>query len=127
MAEFHKYNAPFNHLLKSPNGLVGQYLRDRGKKLTALAKAQVGVDTGDLKKSISYQLTTSYGSLAVKVTAADKKALMHHNGTRPHIIKPKRAQTLRFKQHGKIVYAKIVHHPGTKPNRFLTDNLPKVI
>lgn len=127
MATFEKYDVPFNRLLKHPDDLVGTYLKKRGARLTALAKAQVGVDTGDLKKSISYKIITLHGSLAVRVTAADKKAMMHHEGTRPHIIRPRRKQTLRFKQHGKIVYAKVVYHPGTRPNRFLTDNLPKVI
>jgi hypothetical protein len=53
--------------------------------------------------------------------------LMHHQGTRPHIIVPRRAQTLRFYSRGRIVYSKLVHHPGTKPNRYLTDNLRRVI
>lgn len=127
MATFNKYPVPFNHLLKSPGGLVGQYLKERGAELERLAKAQVGVDSGDLRRSIKYELTTSHGSLAVKVTASDKKAMMHHEGTRPHTIRPRRKQTLRFHHRGRIVYAKVVNHPGTKPNRFLTDNLRKVI
>lgn len=127
MATFHKYDKPFNHLLKSPNGLVGKYLQERGDRLAELARAQVGVESGDLRRSIKYELITSRGNLAVRVTATDRKALMHHQGTRPHIITPRKKQTLRFHHRGRIVYAKIVHHPGTKPNRFLTDNLPKVI
>lgn len=127
MATFQKYNTPFNSLLKSDTDLVGRYLTGRGAHLTALAKVQVGVDTGALKSSIRYELKKKYGSLAVIITAHDKKAMMHHEGTRPHIIVPKKAKTLRFQQHGRIVYAQVVHHPGTKPNKFLTDNLPKVI
>lgn len=42
-------------------------------------------------------------------------------GTRPHIIRPKRAKALRFKVGGRTVYAKIVHHPGTKAGHVLTD------
>lgn len=127
MATWERYDAPFFHLLRSPDDLVGTYLKGRGRALTTLAKAQVGVDTGDLKRSITWHLVTSRGTLAVNVTASDKKAMMHHEGTRPHIIRPRRKQTLTFKQHGRIVTAKIVYHPGTRPNRFLTDNLPKVI
>lgn len=127
MANFEKYPVPFNNLLKSPNGMVGRYLNDRGRELTALAKAQVGVDTGALRGSIRYKMKTSYGTLAVEVTAHDDKALMHHEGTRRHLIKPRRAKALRFKYNGRIVYRQVVNHPGTQPNKFLTDNLSKVI
>lgn len=114
-------------MLKSPTGIVGKHMHSIGVKGTALAKAQVGVDTGDLKKSISYEVLLVRGSLATKITAHDKKAVMHHEGTRPHVITPRRKQTLRFHHRGRIVYAKIVYHPGTRPNRFLTDQLSKLV
>lgn len=42
------------------------------------------------------------------------------NGTRPHEIRPRRrGGTLRFTTGGRVVYARVVHHPGTQPNRFL--------
>lgn len=52
-------------------------------------------------------------------------ARLHHDGTRPHVIVPRNAPMLVFysQKMGKVVYAKRVNHPGTKPNRFLTDNL----
>jgi len=37
-------------------------------------------------------------------------------GTKPHIIAAERAKALRFWVDGEVVYAKTVHHPGTKPN-----------
>ena len=41
-------------------------------------------------------------------------------GTRPHIITPKGAgYPLRFEVGGRVVFAYLVHHPGTKPNRFV--------
>ncbi len=36
-------------------------------------------------------------------------------GTRPHIIRPRNASVLRFIVEGEIIYAKVVHHPGTRP------------
>jgi len=36
-------------------------------------------------------------------------------GTRPHMIYPRHAQALRFEVRGKVVFAKYVRHPGTKP------------
>jgi hypothetical protein len=44
-------------------------------------------------------------------------------GTRPHVIRPVRARALRFTVGGQTVHAKIVMHPGTKPNRFLQEAL----
>ena len=41
------------------------------------------------------------------------------DGTRPHIIRPRRAKALRFDVGGRVVFAAVVHRPGTKPNPFL--------
>lgn len=127
MADFRKFEGAWNREFRTPGGMVGQYLDNRGKALVRLAKGQVGVDTGALKRSIDHNVSVNRGGLIVKVTAHNKKALMHHQGTRPHVISARRAQALRFKWHGRIVYARSVNHPGTRPNRYLTDNLPKVI
>lgn len=40
-------------------------------------------------------------------------------GTAPHEIRPMRAQALRFEVAGQVVFAKLVRHPGTKPNPFM--------
>jgi hypothetical protein len=42
-----------------------------------------------------------------------------HDGTRPHVIRPRQAQALRFLVGGRVVYAKVVHHPGTRARPFL--------
>lgn len=127
MAIYIPNEAGIKHLTRSPDGEVGQYLTKLGAKLTLLAKVQVGVDTGALKRSINYRLVKSSSGLGVRVGSDNRIALMHHQGTRPHIIVPRKAQTLRFYSRGRIVYSKLVHHPGTKPNRYLTDNLRRVI
>lgn len=44
-------------------------------------------------------------------------------GTRPHIIRPRYRKVLKFSMHGRTVFAKVVHHPGTKKNDFLTKAL----
>jgi hypothetical protein len=127
VAVFIPNEAGIKKMTRSPDGEVGRHLAKLGAKLTLLAKAQAGVDTGALKQSIHYRLVQTSGGLAAQVGSDNRVALMHHQGTRPHIIVPRRAQTLRFYSHGRIVYSKLVHHPGTKPNRYLTDNLRRVI
>jgi phage gpG-like protein len=41
-------------------------------------------------------------------------------GTRPHIIRPKRAKVLAFKdKHGRMIFARQVNHPGSKPYPYM--------
>lgn len=128
MATFIPNKAALNRELKSPNGMVGDYLRKRGQQLTLLAQNQVGVRSGALKRSIKYVVyNRNNGELTVQVGSDNKISLIHHEGSKPHIIKPRYKKALRYKQHGKIVFASVVKHPGTKPNKFLSDNLSKVI
>jgi hypothetical protein len=49
-------------------------------------------------------------------------------GTKKHVIRPRRGKFLVFtpKGGGKKVFARIVHHPGTKPNNFLLKALHSV-
>jgi hypothetical protein len=127
VATFVPDKAGMHYVLRHPEGEVGRYLHKLGARLSRLAKNQVGVDTAALKRSINYRVVQRYGGLTAVVGSDNRIALLHHNGARPHIIVPRRAQTLRFYSHGRIVYSKLVHHPGTKPNRYLTDNLRRVI
>lgn len=48
-------------------------------------------------------------------------------GTRPHRIVARRAKALRFEVGGRIVFAKSVRHPGTRPNNFLLDALRRAL
>lgn len=127
MAVFVMDEAAYKEMMTSPTGEVGRYLTIVGAKLKYLAKYQAGRKTGALAASMNYKLTRDSRGLVALVGSDNKVALMHHNGTRPHIILPRHAQTLRFYSHGRIVYTKVVHHPGTRPNRYLTDNLRKVL
>jgi len=67
------------------------------------------------------------GDLEGHVVAMPKHALLLHEGTKPHVIHPKKAKMLRFRtRKGTVAYAKMVKHPGTIPNPFLSDALQKV-
>lgn len=61
------------------------------------------------------------GSVAVDRTAPYGKML--EKGTRPHDIRPIRAKALRFTVGGDVRFAKVVHHPGTKPMPFMRPSL----
>jgi len=114
---------PLDNLLNSPRGEVGRYLAERGTRILIAAKNQVGVKTGRLKASINMRQYRSVGGQSLKVGSPLDYALIHHEGTRPHIITPDRAEFLRFSSRGRVVYTRVVRHPGTKPNKYLADNL----
>lgn len=116
-----------DNLIRRPTprpGTVGGHLFKVGSRIERAAKRQVGVRSGRLRKSIYVRQGRRFLEQYVEVgTRGVPYALMHHNGTRPHIIQPDRQQMLSFTSKGRVVYTTRVVHPGTKPNRFLTDNL----
>lgn len=114
----------FYNVFRSPVGPVGRYLGSRGQLVKRIAQALAGSRTGALRSSIhTRHLTDSRGQYIKIGTQGISYALMHHEGTRPHMIYPKRASVLRFVKRGQIVYAHSVMHPGTRPNKFLTNAL----
>ena len=82
------------------------------------------MDTGRLRSSIRTQESSFFG-LRPKITIGSDVfyAPFVNDGTAPHIIRPRRAQALRFRIGGRVVYAKVVHHPGTRARPFLDDAL----
>lgn len=111
----------------STRGMVGKHISRLGTRIAMRAKRQVGVDTGRLRASIrSKVMEGRRGPMAI-VGSDQRHALLHHEGSRRHTITPKKAKALRFKQGGRIVYAHSVNHPGTKANKYLSDNLRAVV
>lgn len=117
------YKGELNHFLNDPSGEVGDYLKGRGRVILLAAEGQVGVDTGQLKSSL-YMIHSRNGlGQFVKIGSNNDIALIHHEGTRPHMITPRDQTHLRFSKGGRMVYSRAVMHPGTQPNRYLSDNL----
>jgi len=73
--------------------------------------------TGRLRRSIRKRLNLA--ALEAEVAPTVEYAVYVEVGTRPHVIRPVRAQALRFEVEGEIVFARLVRHPGTKPNPFV--------
>lgn len=80
---------------------------------------------GTLRDSIVKRITSRDGLPVVQVGSEDPIALIHHEGTQPHVILPRRGSRLVFwsDQSNRLVFAKQINHPGTRPNRFLVDAL----
>jgi hypothetical protein len=113
--------------LFQPAGDVGKYLAKKGRLIEAGAKRQVGVQTGALRASIHMRHFSDPRGQYVKIGSSLNYARMHHEGTKPHLIRPNTAHMLRFYSKGQIVFAHMVRHPGTPANRYLTDNMRRVI
>lgn len=123
MANTFVANKNFDFYFNNPAGQVGRWLRIRGSRFLAAAKSQVGVRTGALRSSLHMRHFRDPRGQYLKIGSSLPYALLHHEGTRPHLILPKKRQVLRFYSKGTIVMTHMVRHPGTRPNRYLTDNL----
>lgn len=120
-------------LLRSPQGAVMRHAMVKGDEVKAGARRRVGVSQNPgsqtrggggqhLRDAIVKRLTTGRDGPQVEVIAERPYAFWHHEGTDPHPIRPVRAKALRFTSGaGQVVFARSVQHPGTQPNRFLTD------
>ncbi|QEM41563.1 hypothetical protein SEA_FORZA_96 [Gordonia phage Forza] len=127
--------ANFDYMFHSWNGPTGHYLKGRIRLLEQLARMQIGIRTGAAKASIE----THYGHRGKALEArvgpnarmADTMrnrgyAYWHHEGTLPHLITANKAKALRYYAAGAPVFAHTVHHPGTKPNHYLTQPMNEV-
>jgi len=118
------YEPALDRFLRQPGGTVGRFLKRKGLLVKAAAKRQVGVQTGALRASIHMRHFRDPRGQYVKIGSSLPYARMHHEGTRPHLIRPTNpGGVLRFQTKGQLVITHLVRHPGTKPNRYLSDNL----
>lgn len=123
-------------LMESPQGPVVRHAMVKGDEVKAGARRRVGVSRPDpqaatrsggsqhLRDTITKRLVTDSKGVGVHVGDLDDSAphaRYHHDGTSPHVIRPVRARMLRFTVGGRVVFASIVQHPGTKANPYLVD------
>lgn len=123
MPSFSPSQADILKLVNDNRAPVIPHLRMIGRLIVGAARRQVGKNTGELSRSIHYDIRRFGGLPEVWVGTYNSIAYIHHEGTRPHAISARNKTYLRYSSKGRIAYARTVIHPGTKPNRFLTDNL----
>ncbi len=130
--------AEMARLLRSPTGPLGRHLIERGTVFQAAARAQLAPHrkSGCLEDSIVKRIENLDGEIALRVISdtapcspdRTSYSLLVHEGTAPHDIVAQSAGSLGFYwangPDGPGVYHfASVHHPGTAPVPFLTDNL----
>lgn len=115
----------FADVTKSRTGIFGKHLEKSAHAVLTGAQRQVGVDSGDLLRSLHVEFVRGWPSdLTFRVGSNDWKAWLHHEGARAHTINPVRAKILRFPgSSGTMVFKNEVRVPAIKPNRYLLDNL----
>jgi hypothetical protein len=120
------YDRALHKELNTRAGGLWKWLEVKGDIATANAKSQVGNKTGKLRRSIKMVHRGDKSGQTLHIGSTVKYAYMHHEGTRPHLIVPKDLDgRLVFfsRNQRRVVVVKSVKHPGTKPNRYLSDQL----
>ena len=118
-------------------GLNRQFQRIGKKRLASIqrktvveAKMRVPVRTGNLGRTIRDDpiKVTGPRRLSGGVTAHADYAAAVHQGSRPHVIRPRNpGGVLRFNMGARVVYAKRVNHPGSKGRPFLKNAAEAVV
>lgn len=111
-------------MLLLPGGLVERNLRKRARRVEARARE---LAPGTMKRGISTRIEGRGRNLTAVIVSSHPATLYVVNGTRPHQIRPVRAKALRFTVGGRVVFAKLVNHPGTKANDFMNKALREAL
>jgi len=113
------------------------FLADKGadfsRRLVDAAKEEAPVRSGRLRRNIKatpVRFTGPYraeGGAEIDPAAVPYAPIVRW-GSRPHVIRARRARALHFywEKVGHEVFFKSVNHPGTKPNTFMEKALSKV-
>ncbi|MFE4796239.1 hypothetical protein ACFRFL_14250 [Streptomyces sp. NPDC056708] len=105
-----------SRLLRLRGGRTERKLAERTQRTARIAEREA---PGSMGRYISWKVTDGPKGLQ-GVIVCDHPAVRYVlDGTRPHIIRPRRAKALRFEVRGRVVYAAYARHPGTRPNNFL--------
>jgi hypothetical protein len=109
-------------MLRLPGGIVHRNMERRVRRVEAEA---INRAPGSMGNTIRASIQRGPGGeFRGVVRVSHPAAIFVVNGTRPHMIFPRRpGGVLRFTVGGRVVYARYVSHPGNRPNDFLRQAL----
>lgn len=109
-------------MLRLPGGLVYRNMERRVRRVEAEA---IRLAPGSMKLGIRVSIYRGPGGeFRGDIRSTHPATIYVVNGTRPHRIYPRRpGGVLRFTVGGRVVYARYVNHPGTKPNNWMREAL----
>jgi len=93
--------------------------RDLRKRAERVASRARQLAPGSMKRAITTELTGQGRDRTALVTLTHPAAAFVTKGTRAHIIRPRTARVLRFTSGSRVIFARRVLHPGTRPNEFM--------
>lgn len=102
---------------------IRQFLQQGAFMLQAQSVQEAPYDKGRLRGDITVFPQTKSNEISVGNTKLIDYAVHVFYGTKPHVIKPKRAKALKT-PYG---YRKRVNHPGTKANPYLETALDNLV
>lgn len=111
-------------MLRLPGGLVHRNLRRRTERVVNRVRQ---LAPGSMGEGIVWHIEGHGRDLSAVITSTHHATAYVINGTRPHLIRPVRARALRFTVGGRVVFAKLVNHPGTQADDFLNKALPTAL
>ena len=111
------------------NEVLQRRMRSIIRQVAADARTNAPVDTGRMAQAIKEDPIESPTPFRVigGVTSHAPYSIYVHQGTAPHVIRPRNASALRFKAGGETVFASSVNHPGTRARPFLTNAVARVL
>ena len=112
-------------------GSIAKALNKGAEDIANSMKAKVQVDTGFTKGTVKVVNPATSGDLNVEVHAGGASVFLEE-GTKPHVIVPKLASMLAWEDPIMgMMFASMVHHPGTKPYPFvkpaIEEHRPKIV
>ncbi|MFF4900423.1 hypothetical protein [Streptomyces sp. NPDC001068] len=107
-------------LLRARGGIARRKLEQRVERVARIARAEAPDSMGEF---ISTDIQEGPRGLQGVIICDHPKVRLVLDGTRPHLIRPRRRNFLRFEVGGDVVFTKLVRHPGTRPNNFLAEAL----
>lgn len=120
----------YSDTFRSRTGAVGRDLDRRAERVENAARRQAGLWQNRLKPSMrrDWVASPNPNTLTMQVGSTVRHALVHHEGSVPHLIRARSNRVLRWVGKDKRVhFSTQVRHPGTRANRYLSDSLPLAV
>jgi hypothetical protein len=116
-----------HQLLKGPTGPVVSFIRGITRRVRTRAVLKCPVDTGRLRSAHREEVGVRLGQVYGFVVNDVEYAEYVHDGTGPHIIRPRRpGGVLRFDNGAEVVFTTFANHPGTTAQPWLRHAMEEV-
>ena|SRR5690625_5053246 len=121
-------NAQMRAVLTGKSSAAVQLVQKAQRQTLTRAKITSPVDSGMLRNShVAEPIKVSGDKVTTEISveggAKQDYAMYVHEGTKPHVIKPRRKKALSWKGPEGRVFATAVNHPGTEPRPWLRNAL----